>query len=226
MSNLVQVFTWLNKGGPLIYLLFFLSVVSLAIILAKFYQFAKSGVFRTHRGKQVIGAVRAGSAQEAFRVMDAVDTPICRVGKVALECCLDQSMGKREIAAEVSRVGLAEARDLESSLKMLSAIGNLSPLVGLLGTVMGMIQAFSVLAQSGSQVSPALLANGIWQALLTTAFGLVIAIFSMSAFYYFEGKVEGILAEARDLVTQILIYYQKLSEPGVVNLGAEQAMGI
>jgi biopolymer transport protein ExbB len=222
----MDVFEWLNKGGPLGYLLWGVSVIALGIILAKYYQFLKSGVYRPDRVRQALGAIRAGNADEAQRVLLVDNTPVCRITKTALDCCLDPELSQREIYAEVTRVGVAEARNLESSLKLLSAIGSLSPLIGLLGTVLGMIEAFAVLEGAGSQVSPALLAGGIWQALLTTAFGLVIAIYSMSAFYYFEGKVDGILADSKDIVTQILLYYRKMTEGAAFNLSEEHIMGV
>ena len=86
-------------------------------------------------------------------------------------------------------------------------IANLSPLLGLLGTVMGMIGAFAQLEGAGTKVDPALLAGGIWEALLTTAFGLSVAIPSLAAYYILEGQVDNVRANMKDAATRVLGAY-------------------
>lgn len=215
----------LMKGGVVMYPLALMSVVSLSLILAKLWQFIRAGVYHEPRIRQVFAAIRAENTSEALRLLKEDETPVSRIVLSALECCLDDEMSEREIVAEVTRVGNGESRSLGSTFRMLASIGNLSPLVGLLGTVLGMIEAFAILEQAGSQVSPALLAGGIWEALLTTAFGLVIAIFSVAAFHYFEGKVEAAMADSKDVVTQILLHFGKLSVE-TVRLDSEHISGV
>jgi biopolymer transport protein ExbB len=184
--------------------------LALALILAKLFQFYRSGVFRRAPLKQVLGVVRDGNAKEALLILRTTDGPAARILRAALECCLDPKLDARVTTAEVTRVGQAEARGLENYLRPLSAIGNLSPLLGLLGTIIGIIHAFAALQSAGGRASPALLAGGIWEALLNTVFGLVIAIFALAAFYFFEGLVEARLADAKDAVTQLLLHFGKL----------------
>ncbi|MFP6717413.1 MAG: MotA/TolQ/ExbB proton channel family protein, partial [Alphaproteobacteria bacterium] len=81
---------------------------------------------------------------------------------------------------------------------------NLSPLLGLLGTVLGMIKAFARLESAGTKVDPAILAGGIWEALLTTAFGLSVAIPALAAFYILEGQVENVRAQMKDATIRVL----------------------
>ena len=83
-------------------------------------------------------------------------------------------------------------------------IANLSPLLGLLGTVLGMIKAFSKLESAGTKVDPTILAGGIWDALLTTAFGLSVAIPALAAFYLLEGKVENSRSLMKDSATRVI----------------------
>ena len=90
-------------------------------------------------------------------------------------------------------------------------ISNIAPLLGLLGTVIGMITAFSKLEESGSRVDPAILAGGIWEALLTTAFGLIVAIPALAAFYWLDGRVDNVREDMRHLIikTNILLKNKK-----------------
>lgn len=79
--------------------------------------------------------------------------------------------------------------DMEKNLSFLSIIANLSVLLGLLGTVLGLITAFIAVENYGQKINPSILANGIWQALITTAYGLIIAILSSAFYYLFEYKI-------------------------------------
>ena len=84
----------------------------------------------------------------------------------------------------------------------MEVISNIAPLLGLLGTVIGMINAFSKLEEAGSRVDPAILAGGIWEALLTTAFGLIVAIPALAAFYWLDGRVDKAREDMRHLIIQ------------------------
>jgi biopolymer transport protein ExbB len=126
-----------------------------------------------------------------------------------VEAARSEKLPPADIEAEVSRVGSAEIRNLESWLRGLSGIAHLSPLLGLLGTVMGMITAFIRLEEAGSKVNPSILAGGIWEALLTTAFGLIIAIPAMAAFYYLEGEVDRVRAAMKDVSVRVLLHFGK-----------------
>ena len=88
-------------------------------------------------------------------------------------------------------------------------ISNIAPLLGLLGTVIGMITAFSKLEESGSRVDPAILAGGIWEALLTTAFGLIVAIPALAAFYWLDGRVDNVREDMRHLIIKTNILLKK-----------------
>ena len=109
-----------------------------------------------------------------------------------------------DIETEVGRVGTREIKNLERYLRGLEVIANLSPLLGLLGTVLGMIKAFARLETAGTNVDPAILAGGIWEALLTTAFGLSVAIPTLAAFYLLEGKVASCRSLLEDSATRAL----------------------
>ncbi len=199
----------LRQGGPIMGVLLALSVLAVAIILAKLFQFGRSGLRRTDFVEQVLAALRQGGHGAALQTLEGRPHPVARVMASAIRCGADPAFSVRDVEAEVSRVGSAEIRNLESWLRGLSSIAHLSPLLGLLGTVTGMITAFMRLEEAGSRVDPAILSGGIWEALLTTAFGLTVAIPAMAAFYYLEGRVDEVRAAMKDAAVRVLRHFGK-----------------
>ncbi len=198
-----------RQGGPVMYVLLAFSVLALAIILAKLYQFLRCGLRRVDFVEEVMAALTKGDQAAAMACLSRERSPVARVMEAALRCGADPAMAVRDVEAEVSRVGSAQIRALESWLRGLSAIAHLSPLLGLLGTVTGMITAFMRLQEAGSRVDPALLSGGIWEALLTTAFGLTVAIPAMAAFYYLEGEVDRARGAMKDASIRVLVFFGK-----------------
>ncbi|MDC0357289.1 MotA/TolQ/ExbB proton channel family protein [Oligoflexia bacterium] len=203
-----EVFNILNLGGPLMYVLLGFSVFTLAIVFTKFYHFYSNGLYRSHKAVDVVADVKAGRVVDGMRTLDAANTSVNRILKSALQSYLSPKMDHAGASKEIARVEALEIRRLETDLRKLLVVSYLSPLVGLLGTVLGIIQAFASLEGAGSRVSPALLAGGIWEALLTTAFGLSVAIISLGLFYLFEGQIEYIKAEVQDALAQIALYFE------------------
>lgn len=204
---LLDGFGLVQKGGPVMFILLGLSILGLGIIFAKLYQFSRSQIRKTAFITPSIAALGHGDIPAAKRMLVSTAHPVARVMEVAIDTASDSRVSVADRDAEISRVGTAEIRNLESYLKGLEVIANLSPLLGLLGTVLGMIQAFADLEGAGTKVDPAILAGGIWEALLTTAFGLSVALPALAAFYWLEGRVDTVRATMKDAVSQILNIY-------------------
>ncbi len=115
-------------------------------------------------------------------------------------------LGDATLREELVRVASRQLETLSGYLRALEVIATLSPLLGLLGTVLGMIQAFQELAIAGSQVDPALLSGGIWQALLTTALGLAVAIPVVLVHSWLERRVERCGHAMEDAVTRVFTF--------------------
>ncbi|HEC49618.1 MAG TPA: MotA/TolQ/ExbB proton channel family protein, partial [Candidatus Desulfofervidus auxilii] len=105
--------------------------------------------------------------------------------------------------------GQKELKKLESYLPTLATIANISPLLGLLGTVTGMIKAFMVVEKMGNKVNAGFLAGGIWEAMITTAFGLTVAIPTLMFYSYFTNWVNNYMAELEDCLNSILNLLEK-----------------
>lgn len=192
------------------YVLLALSVASAGILLLKLSEFYRLRL-RRDDGCVAVSMELAlqGKVSEALESIRTCISPVARVVEGTLVGIADNMSGPT-LSAEIGRVGSSEVRALESWLRPLSSIGHLSPLLGLLGTVFGMIAAFMKIQEAGSQVDPALLSGGIWEALLTTAFGLAVAIPTMASFYFLEGEVDRARASMRDHSTRLLVRFDKI----------------
>lgn len=194
----------LDKGGPVMLVLLALSVVALTIILVKIYQFSRSRLLRTEFIDQAVLLLHNDGPDTTLLALAETPHPVARVMETTLRTSTNTSLSIEDRDTEISRVGSAEIRNLENYLRGLEVIANLSPLLGLLGTVLGMIKAFVRLESAGTKVDPAILAGGIWEALLTTAFGLSVAIPALAAFYILEGQVENVRAQMKDATIRVL----------------------
>ena len=117
---------------------------------------------------------------------------------------MESNKSKENIEKEIDRLTQKEFEKIQLFLPSLEIISQVSPLIGLLGTVIGMIDSFNELELGGSLVDPSILAGGIWTALLTTAMGLVVAIPALVSHYFFEKRVLYFFSSIENL-------YQKLS---------------
>lgn len=170
----------IEKGGFVMILLAALSVFSLGIILFKLIQFFRAGMLTSGSLDSAAAFVTAGHPQKTL-------TPLSRShpGFTAIDALLSGAP-----AEYVALCGNRGFRRAESYTRTLEVIAAISPLMGLLGTVIGMVKAFSGISASGANVDPGMLAGGIWEALLTTIAGLAVAIPALAAAHFFSARTE------------------------------------
>lgn len=190
----------IDRGGPIVIILLCLSVLSLAIILLKVFQFWRAGLTRRAFIDVAIDKVRSGDRDGAAAVLRKTRSPVARTLLAGVEGA--QNGGNAE--EEIARVGGNELGGLQSYFRWLEVIGNISPLLGLLGTVIGMINAFQQLQLAGNKVDPAILSGGIWVALLTTAVGLAVAIPAIASLNLLESRVDMARLTLRDASSRLI----------------------
>lgn len=184
-----SAYAFVDKGGPVVVILLVMSVIALAVILMKLFQFALARVGSTARTERALGHWVAGRGEEALAAADGSRAP----SGIALAHGIRGLLGgvdERIVREDVERVALQELAGLRSHMRVLEVTVQIAPLLGLFGTVIGMISAFQALQGAGSQADPAVLAGGIWVALMTTAVGLAVAIPVAFANAWFEGRIE------------------------------------
>jgi len=191
-----EILDLISKGGPVMLILLGLSIISLTIILIKLLQFLKSDLHKVNKIEIAFKLISQNKITEAKKILNNILHPASKIVLVMLD---SKNLSEEDTEDQVSVEGEKELRNLEFLLKPLEVISNIAPLLGLLGTVIGMINAFSKLENAGSRVDPAILAGGIWEALLTTAFGLIVAIPALAAFYWLDGRVDKTREEMRHI---------------------------
>lgn len=172
----------LDLGGPVVLLLGALSVLALSVVLFKLWQFRQAGVGRHRTLEHAVSCLDAGDRSGALAALARADSYLAPV----------LVMGVRDAMAPARLEAEAEARfaRLESGFRVLDGIAQIAPLLGLFGTVLGMISAFQALQAAGATVDPSVLAGGIWVALLTTAVGLAVAMPTSVALSWLEARMD------------------------------------
>lgn len=202
LGALAPVADLLDKGGFAIWAIAALSVITVALILWKLWRFTVLGVWRKARAETAVALWQAGRDQEAHDVARSGRGLRARLATTAMRCNIQDwtAAGAREETVRNAKNLLAEAR---SGLRALELIATIAPLLGLFGTVLGMIAAFQTLQATGARADPSALAGGIWEALLTTAAGMAVAIPASAALTWFESVTDRLRLDLEDIATRI-----------------------
>ena len=182
---------WLAGGGPIMIPLFVCSILALAVILERFVSLRKRRIIRPEL-IEVIEAIRGPKdIQVVFNRCNAIKGPFSNIIKRAIS---NTHLSREEKVLDIQATGRQEARSLERMLIVLEVITAITPLLGLLGTVIGMSQVFDVISEVGLGQTKAF-SGGIAQALRTTIIGLGVAIPSLIAYSSFDRKVDNLVLE-------------------------------
>ena len=194
-------FDYVDKGGFVFVLLFVFSVISLAIILYKFIQFfIFNRLSINDLENKIVNSNSLNDFEENNRELLQSNHPILLIVKYSINMFNHKKLNENDRISAISAFSSKQIKKIEFLLPSLEIIAQVSPLLGLLGTVIGMISSFNQLEIGGSLVDPAVLAGGIWTALLTTAVGLIVAIPSLIAHYFFEKKIISIQQTTNNLL--------------------------
>lgn len=195
--------TWLSfifRGGVLMVPIVLCSVIGLGLILDRFNVYRRLKL----EGFAVVGGVRQalgrGDIAAAIEHLEGDDSA---GGRVLTETLARYHEGSGSVQSSFALAAEELIRKMEVSLRGLATVAAITPLLGLLGTVIGMIRAFMVIEGQGASVSPALLAGGIWEALLTTAAGLTVAIPCLMFHNLFLGRIERVEGKLSRMATEL-----------------------
>ena len=195
----------LDKGGFAIWAIAALSVVTLAIILWKLWRFSWIGIWRRDRAEQAVRLWQDHQDDMAMAVARQGRGVRARLAMAAMVQASDVARSEDRAREEVTRVAKGQLAKARSGLRALELIATIAPLLGLFGTVLGMIAAFQQLQAAGSRADPSALAGGIWEALLTTAAGMAVAIPASAALTWFESVTDRLRLDLEDIATRIFI---------------------
>lgn len=197
------MFAIFQKGGPVMWPILLCSVLSLAIFIERLYVLLKSRPY-------VWNAINIFKQQFITNALNKKTISECPGIVKDMACVLDLEKDYtidyelHEAEHKLVRFATFYVRNLEQRLNWLAIIGNIAPLLGLLGTVTGMIKVFMGIQNMQGQVNPSALAGGIWEALITTAAGLIVAIPTIIAYHYFEDRIDDITGALKELISDML----------------------
>ncbi|MBI4430238.1 MAG: MotA/TolQ/ExbB proton channel family protein [Candidatus Omnitrophica bacterium] len=191
----------ISRAGPIGYVIILSSVVGLAVFIERFIRIYQVRIDTDRFLKEISYWLSERNVGEALRLCERIKSPVSRVVRTGL---LHIEESKDRLTNRLENVALIELPRLESRMDILATVVCVAPLLGFLGTVTGMIQAFQVIEMKTSYVTPSDLAKGIWEALLTTALGLMVAVPFLLAHGYLRNIIQGIRIDMERAATLVL----------------------
>lgn len=173
-----------DKGGVVVTILFVYSVIALAIVLERYLHFLRMGRLPTGFSDGLQKALQDGGLKQ---LIDGIHGPEAAVIKGLLHA---QQQGINDLIRVATRIGSRELQRMERGFRTLGLLGDTAPLLGLFGTIIGMIKAFMIIEQVGGKVDAQALAGGIWEAMITTGVGLAVALPILFLLHWLEGLAE------------------------------------
>ena len=192
------------KGGPLMFLILLCSVIAFAVVMERLWHLRRARINTEAFMEDISETLKRNRIMDGIDKCNAMPGPIAHILKAGI---LKHDRPRPEIKEAIEDAGLYEVPRLEKNLGVLATIAHISPLLGLLGTVTGMVRAFQVIEQKAAAlmpVNPGNLAGGIWEALITTVAGLSVAIPTYVAYNFLVSKVDGFVLEMEKSATDLI----------------------
>ena len=211
---------YMQSGGPLMWLILFCSILALAVFAERllYYHRATIGVGDFLRG--LSNLIQRHNYAEALHESAGTPGPVARVVHAAI---IHHDASRLELKEIVQEAGQLEVPRLEANLALLSTIAFVAPLIGLLGTVTGMIETFVSLSSHSGLATSAEISGGIYQSLLTTAAGLAVAIPAFVAYSYLSARANRLMHDIeRGGIEIVNMITEKKRDSGIIEFGAQR----
>lgn len=192
------------RGGPLMFLIIACSVIAVAVVIERLWHLRRAEINTEEFMENISETLKRNKILDAIDKCNAMPGPIAHILKAGI---LKHDRSRMEIREAIEDAGLHEIPRLEKNLGILATIAHISPLLGLLGTVTGMVRAFQVIEQKSVSlipVNPGDLAGGIWEALITTVAGLAVAIPTYVAYNFLVSKTDGFVLQMEKSATDLI----------------------
>jgi biopolymer transport protein ExbB len=194
----------IQKGGPVMYLIVILSIIAFGIVLERIYNLSRARIDAQKFMDEIIKHLKRNKIIEAIEMCNQTPGPIAHIIKAGI---LKHDRSKPEIKEAIDEAAQLEIPRLEKHLPIIATIAHIAPLLGLLGTVSGMIKAFQVIQTKAlmmTPVNPGDLSGGIWEALLATLAGLAVAIPTYVAYNYLVNQVDNLVYDMERSATDLV----------------------
>jgi len=195
---------WIIRGGPMMIPILFCSVLALAVSLERFMYLQKIKLDTKKFMNEVSDSLKRNRAMDAINICEQSPGPLPNVLKAGI---LKYDRTRQDIKEAVEDAALREIPRLEKNINILATIAHISTLLGLLGTVIGMVEVFQKIQEKAAVLSPVTLADlsaGIWQALIATSAGLIVAIPTLTAYNYLVSRVNNFILQMEISATDLV----------------------
>lgn len=189
------------KGGWLMIVLLILSIVAIYLIGKKYWMIRQAGKIESNFTNDIKDYVQDGKIKSALTLCAHYNAPMARMAEAGLKR-IDRSTA--EIQAAMDNAGNKEIADLEKGLPYLATIAGGAPMIGFLGTVMGMVQAFFNMSKAGNNIDITLLSGGIYTAMITTVGGLIVGILAYFGYNFLNAQISGLAAKMDSMTAEFI----------------------
>jgi biopolymer transport protein ExbB len=191
----------LKSGGPVFLLILLAGAVAVVVFIERFFHCHRAQINSTEFLNGVRNVLRRDNVVEAISICDATPGPVARLVKTAI---LNRDNGRDRVREALEEAGLVEVPRLEEKLNLLATIAQLAPLLGLFGTVIGLMGTFQKLQNAGPTAHAGDLSDGVWRALICCAAGLAVSIPAHAAYNYLVSRVNSIVLDMERAATEIV----------------------
>lgn len=195
------MFRIIEMGGPLMYPILLCSILFVAILIERLYHYHRARIDSAELISGIQDILKKRNIAEAISVCDDTPGPVAHIVRAGI---LKHDRRREEIKEAIGDAANREIPRLEKNLSVLATVAHVAPLLGLLGTVLGMISAFQEIERESGRVNAGDLAGGIWEALITTAAGLCVAIPAYVAYNYLVSRVGAMVQDMERRATEVV----------------------
>jgi biopolymer transport protein ExbB len=203
--------TIMARGGPLMWVVLIFAVIAIAVFFERLFHYHVAQIHTNDFVNGILNSLKHGNVKEAIDTCRDTAGPVAQVVMAAV---LNHDRSRDEIREAVQDTARTEVTRLERNLPILVTIAQVAPLIGFLGTVWGMIRVFKVI-EITQATTAGQLAGGVWQALLTTAGGLVVAIPSYIAYNYLVSRVQNLVLDMEKAANETVQFLARREEGSV-----------
>ena len=193
----------MNQGGPVMWVILACSVAVLTIFFERLLHLHRAQIKTDDFLKGLFNVLRRKNIVEAVNICDETPGP---AAYIAREAILHYDEGRHEVEKAVANGGRREIARLERNLPLLATLAKITPIIGLLGTVLGLLDAMAIIQQKAPLVHAGDLAGSMWSALLTTAFGLAVAVPAYVGYNLLVGRVESIVLDMDHCASEVIAF--------------------
>lgn len=196
-----------HYGGPVIWAITLCSVFAFALFVQRWFHLHRAQIKSSDFLKGIFNNLQRGNIVEAVSICEETPGPVAQIVRAAI---LEHKQGPARVQQVMQEVGMTEITRLEKHLGLLLTLAQTAPMLGLLGTVLGMMQTLYTIHQKAPLVLAGDLGGGLWQALITTAAGLVVAIPAYAGYNFLVFLVERVVVDMERTVGEVSVFLTRL----------------